>query len=214
MTWLRDDRPWGLAAAVAALIVAALTLALQAPAAAQEPIVGQVPASGVAFLVAANDTTAEELATNLGAQGCAATTIAVTSAGAWLIHVPGAPAFVNAAFPPAVLAGQPFAVLCAAPGAGSGVHGIALAGPQCPVEMAGVPCPDLPVDVDLAFRQGATTVATVQTGNDGKFSVPLPPGTYQVTTTGSLFPSLAPLEVTVPVDGYTWLELRLDTGIR
>jgi hypothetical protein len=96
----------------------------------------------------------------------------------------------------------------------SGVSGLALAGPQCPVEIAGQPCPDLPVDVTLAFSQGGATVATVETGSDGTFALDLAAGTYEVTTTGAMLPSLGATEVTVPAGSHAWVELHLDTGIR
>jgi hypothetical protein len=349
-------------------LLAAIVLAPRPAGAQQPPVVGDVPSEGVAFLVVGVDATPTNLAVSLADLGCAATTIGVTQAGTWSLYVPGAPEFVNAAFPGSLVAGTPFAVRCtpsaaalafdlleatgtgsggpppaglamlvdartgghtgfdrfvvefaegvipgydiryvttpqftcgagfevtppgnawlsvkleparinddlgqlsipsrtldpnlpaliaaeeicgfegqviwllgldeqqpfqltlladparlvidiphAAPAAASGASGIALAGPQCPVEIQGQPCPDEPVDVTLAFSQGTTTVATVQTASDGAFSVDLPAGTYNVTTTGPQLPSLGPTQVTVPSGAHAWLELHLDTGIR
>jgi hypothetical protein len=342
-----------------------LAIGIAQPARAQQSIVvGNVPSEGVALLVTGAPVTADELAAALEGLGCAPVAIAVTEAGAWLVHVPGAPAFVNAAFPASLPAGKPFAVRCtpalaaqafdllaaSGPGSGaliatlsdaragahtgfdrfviefadenvpgyqieyvtdpqftcgagfevtsagnaalriklqtarinddqgqltipsrtlmpnlpelldaqeicgfegdvtwllglanqrpfqlqllsdparlvidiphasvatsSGVSGIALAGPQCPVVIQGQPCPDKPVDVTLAFSQGASTVGTVQTGVDGTFALDLPAGTYDVTTVGAVLPSLAATQVTVPAGSHAWLELHLDTGIR
>lgn len=343
----------------------ALLIAVSLPrtATAQQPIVvGEVPQQGVAILTTGAEVTPADLIAALNALGCAATSLGITDAGVWQIHVPGAPAFVNASFPTSLAEGRGFVVLCTpsaaaqafvhleASGAGSGtatltdvrtgahpgfdrfviefadevvpgyqieyvdtpqftcgagfevtpagtawlrvrlefatisddqgmltipsttltpglpelleaeeicgfegevtwllglaeerpfqltflsdparlvidlphastptmsgVSGLALAGPQCPVEVLGQPCPDLPVDVTLAFSQGATTVATVQTGAAGTFALDLPAGTYTVASTASPFPTLAAQEVTVPASSHAWLELRLDTGIR
>jgi hypothetical protein len=96
----------------------------------------------------------------------------------------------------------------------SGVSGVAFAGPQCPVIIQGQPCPDLPVSVGLSFKQAGVIAGTVTTGPDGQFALDLAPGTYEVTSTGAVLPSLPPQEVTVPTGSHAWLELRLDTGIR
>ena len=354
---------------VFAALVLALLLGLAAgtsrTASAQQPVVvGDVPAEGVAILQTGAAATPAELTASLADLGCAAVGIAIAEGGAWLIHIPGAPAFVNAAFPASLPAGQLFLVRCqpslagqqfnlleasgtgnssfvatltdaragghagfdrfvvefedgalpgyeieyvttpqftcgagfevtpagnaalqikletarinddngqltipsrslapnfpalleaqeicgfegqviwllgldseqpfqlqiltnpsrlvidvphSTPATASGVSGLALAGPQCPVQIAGQPCPDLPVDVMLAFGQGGTTVATVQTGADGGFALDLAAGTYGVTVVGGILPSLGPTEVVVPAGRHAWVELHLDTGIR
>jgi len=350
---------------LALVLGVAIAFGATRPASAQQAIVvGNVPSEGVAILVTGAPTTVTALEQALGDLGCAPVGIAITEGGAWLIYIPTAPAFVNAAFPAALPAGQGFVVRCTpslaaqrfdlltASGAGtaaliatltdaragghsgfdrfviefadeeipgyqieyvttpqftcgagfpvtttgnavlrvklatarinddqgqlsipsrtltpnlpellqaeeicgfegdvtwllslqakrpfqlqllsaparlvidvphasvatvSGLSGIALAGPQCPVVILGQPCPDQPIDVTLAFSQGATTVGTVQTGSDGTFELDLPPGTYTVTTVGGFLPSLTATQVTVPATSHGWLELHLDTGIR
>jgi hypothetical protein len=349
---------------ILALLLAVVGWTARSAGAQQPTIVGDVPSEGVAILQTSTATTPAELTTSLIDLGCAPVGIAIADGGAWLIHIPGAPAFVNATFPATLPAGQLFLVRCEAssaaqqfnlleasgPGSGplvatltdartgghagfdrfvvefadeavpgyqieyvtelqftcgagfevtsagnaalrikletarinddegqltipsrtltpnlpalldaqeicgfegqvvwllgldseqpfqlqlltnparlvidipraaptiaSGVSGLALAGPQCPVVMADQPCPDLPVDVTLAFGQGGSTVSTVETGSDGTFALDLPVGTYDVTTVGGFLPSLGATEVTVPAGSHAWLELHLDTGIR
>lgn len=100
--------------------------------------------------------------------------------------------------------------------ADSGIRGRALAGPQCPVEVAGSPCPDLPY-------RGTVVAVDVETGDDvqvetdeeGRFEIALPPGTYEVTIvpgSGAMFAK--PRTVTVSASSFTEITLAVDTGIR
>ena len=77
------------------------------------------------------------------------------------------------------------AVALAACGAGaaapsdSGIKGLVLIGPMCPVVQAGVPCPDQPFQAKITVRKaGGKVVATVRSGTDGRFRVNLAPGRY------------------------------------
>jgi hypothetical protein len=103
-----------------------------------------------------------------------------------------------------------------APGA-SGVRGTAHVGPTCPVERT----PPDPACADRAYA-GAFVVETVggnritefTTGSDGSFAVSLPPGSYQVRLRdANAMPSMAPQPFTVR-DGWSLLDLALDSGIR
>lgn len=76
-------------------------------------ISGDVPMSGFGLLQVTAATTPPELLTALVAQGCAPVSIAVTQQGSFITYIPGAPAFVNAAFPTSMEAGAAFAVRCA-----------------------------------------------------------------------------------------------------
>jgi Carboxypeptidase regulatory-like domain len=108
---------------------------------------------------------------------------------------------------------------CGGPGAGSGSSGIrgqALAGPQCPVEVEGSPCPDAPwqgtivaVDVDSGDR------STVESDVDGRFRLALEPGTYELTIGSDGTPPFAkPQRVSVREGEYTDVTIAVDTGIR
>lgn len=98
----------------------------------------------------------------------------------------------------------------------SGVRGRALAGPQCPVEMAESPCPDLPWEgtvVATATDSGETFTAS--TDADGRFEIPLSPGTYEVTIDAASTPPTAePQTVTVEEGSFTEIDVFVDTGIR
>jgi hypothetical protein len=98
----------------------------------------------------------------------------------------------------------------------SGIRGRALAGPQCPVEIVGTPCPDEP-------WQGTVVAIEVQTGDrhttesdaDGRFELALGPGTYELTIASDGGPPTAkPQTVVVAAGAVTRVTLLVDTGIR
>ena len=99
---------------------------------------------------------------------------------------------------------------------GSGVRGTVLAGPQCPVERAGSPCPDQPVAGALVrATQDGTVVATDRTDTDGRFSIALDPGTYRLTVETSVgIGPPSPVSVDVGSGGYATATISVDTGIR
>jgi hypothetical protein len=98
----------------------------------------------------------------------------------------------------------------------SGIRGQALAGPQCPVEMANSPCPDLPWDGSVvATDTSSGDEFTATTDTDGRFELSLEPGTYEVTIDAATSPPTAePQIVTVEGGTFTEIEVFVDTGIR
>ena len=98
----------------------------------------------------------------------------------------------------------------------SGIRGQALAGPQCPVEIQGSPCPPVPYEgtvVATDVESGAEY--TVDTDADGRFELPLEPGTYEVSIVSETSPPFAkPQTVTVEPDSFTEITVSVDTGIR
>lgn len=74
---------------------------------------GSVPDEGIGVLVAQEPATPESVVTTLNSGGCAALSIWVTLDGVMLGYRRGAPAFVNAGFPPSISAGTPFIAVCA-----------------------------------------------------------------------------------------------------
>jgi hypothetical protein len=99
----------------------------------------------------------------------------------------------------------------------SGIEGIVLLGPLCPVERADSPCPDKPIaseiSVTAASGQG---FADGRSGADGRYRIDLPPGVYTVTARGigqSLQVGKA-VSVTVRSSEFTHLDLMVDSGIR
>ena len=99
---------------------------------------------------------------------------------------------------------------------GSGVRGRALAGPQCPVEMAESPCPDLPWEgTVVATETESGETFTTSTDADGRFELSLAPGTYDVTIDAASTPPTAePQRVTVEDGSFAEIEVFVDTGIR
>ena len=100
----------------------------------------------------------------------------------------------------------------------TGVRGVVLAGPQCPVETVASPCPDRPlpqVPVRLSNEAGAQ-VGEVTTDERGRFSVSVPPGSYLVEAiVGPSGPvSAEPVRVTVGEVGFVEVTVHVDTGIR
>jgi hypothetical protein len=96
----------------------------------------------------------------------------------------------------------------------AGVQGVVRVGPGCPVEQAGNPCPDRPLAAELEFVQGSEVVATVRSGEDGRFRVALTPGSYTIRCGRSGLPSLRPVRVTVPPRAFASVTLTFDSGIR
>jgi hypothetical protein len=100
---------------------------------------------------------------------------------------------------------------------GTGVRGTAHVGPTCPVERT----PPDPACADRAYAGrfvvetvGGNRVAEFTSASDGSYSVALPPGSYQVRLVdGNAMPSMAPQPFTVR-DGWSQLDLALDSGIR
>jgi hypothetical protein len=102
----------------------------------------------------------------------------------------------------------------------SGIEGVALAGPQCPVERAGSPRPDKPVKVRIkVLAAGQSDIAADElTAADGTFRIGLLPGGYHVTAgpadSGGLFPVCTPQDATVPNHDWAQITIHCDTGIR
>lgn len=102
------------------------------------------------------------------------------------------------------------------PDAEQGIEGIALIGPQCPVQTLEDPCPDLPHDALVTVRtRGGAVVTRFRTGEDGRFRVGLRPGRYTlVPERGDPFPVASDMDVDVVAGAYTEVVLLFDTGIR
>ena len=108
---------------------------------------------------------------------------------------------------------------CGGEGAGDGTTGIrgqVLTGPQCAVEMAESPCPDLPWEGTVVATDTASGEEfTVTTDAEGRFELTLAPGTYEVSVdVGSAPPTVDPQTVTVDSSAFAVVDLFVDTGIR
>jgi hypothetical protein len=97
-----------------------------------------------------------------------------------------------------------------------GVRGRVTAGPTCPVERQGTPCPPAPWTGTV--RATATDGSTFDTTTDaqGAYMLQLPDGTYTVTavTNGGGPPTASPVTVTVVGATMQALDLQVDTGLR
>jgi len=96
----------------------------------------------------------------------------------------------------------------------SGIQGIVRVGPTCPVEQAESPCPDRPLSTELQVVRGSEVVATVRSGQDGRFRVALEPGSYTIRSANGGIPILRPVPVKVPPHAFASVMLTLDSGIR
>ena len=95
------------------------------------------------------------------------------------------------------------------------VRGIVLSAPSCPVERVGSPCPPRPVaraSVQLLAANDAQV--EVVTGADGRFSVTVAPGPYEVTATNPGIRTTARTRVTVSPGATASVRLVVDSGIR
>jgi hypothetical protein len=125
---------------------------------------------------------------------------------------PGAPP-TTAPLPPTT---APTTTTPAPAPAGTGAYGYVTAGPTCPVERAGQPCPPAPVTAHVQAQDpSGRTVAATDTDSHGRYQLVLPPGPYTLTaTTGSTYPRCPPVQVTVRAGTATRADISCDTGIR
>jgi len=105
------------------------------------------------------------------------------------------------------------------PGASTtGVRGVVLLGPMCPVETPTSPCPDRPMTgTDVEVLRGGDVVARVTTDAEGRFEVPVPSGDYSVRAVladGGPGMSVQPVDVTVTEGSYVEVTVSVDSGIR
>ena len=90
------------------------------------------------------------------------------------------------------------------------------AGPTCPVERIGHPCPPESVSATVqAQTSHGHVVASTHTDTDGRYRLQLRPGTYTlVAVTPKPLPRCTPAKVTVIAAHTTTAAISCDTGIR
>jgi hypothetical protein len=89
-------------------------------------------------------------------------------------------------------------------------------GPVQPVCQVDVPCEE-PFSAGFTVRLGSRRVTTFRSDSQGRFAVPLAPGTYTIVPAPDaplLSPSQQAKLVTVGPDSVTVVQLDFDTGIR
>lgn len=101
----------------------------------------------------------------------------------------------------------------------SGVRGVVLLGPTCPVER--IPpdpqCADRPYETAITvYRAGASAAFAIgKSDTSGAFVFSLPPGSYMLKAAGgTMLPRCNPTNVTVGPSGYATTTISCDTGIR
>ena len=100
--------------------------------------------------------------------------------------------------------------------AASGIRGLVLLGPTCPVEPSDGSACVTPYAATIAVLDDAeTTVATIRSGPDGRFEVALPPGHYLlVPASGDPLPTAEPVGVVVEPGEFVVVQIDYDSGIR
>lgn len=108
----RALRPFALAALLLIGVMSGAVPGDRTAGAQTPPFSGVLPAEGVALLAVTDATSSADLAAALHAQGCGVRALVIYEDGRPRLYTPGAPAFVNAAFPVTLPAGQLFLVRC------------------------------------------------------------------------------------------------------
>jgi hypothetical protein len=101
----------------------------------------------------------------------------------------------------------------------SGIEGLVVIGPTCPIERDDETCPDEPLAATLTVqeRESGRAVQTLRSAADGHFRANLAPGDYllvPVSPNPGVPPYAEPIEVTVEPDRYTNVTVTYDSGIR
>jgi hypothetical protein len=111
---------------------------------------------------------------------------------------------------------EPTTTLAPPPPPGTGVYGMVVAGPTCPVQRVGQPCPPQPVAAEIDARDpNGHTVATTRSDSAGRYRLSLAPGSYiLVVVTGAVFPRCPATPVTVTSGPPVRQDINCDTGIR
>jgi hypothetical protein len=95
------------------------------------------------------------------------------------------------------------------------VHGTVVAGPTCPVERAGHPCPPRPVVAMIQATEGTRVVASTRSASDGRYRLALPAGSYTISAvTPTPLPRCGAQPAAVAAGADVEVTLTCDTGIR
>lgn len=100
----------------------------------------------------------------------------------------------------------------------NGIKGIVVASPICPVQKEGDDsCNDKPVEANIIVKnKKKNTMKTLETLDDGSFSVNLSPGNYVIYTDpdGNGIRQSKPEYIKVEEGKFADVTVRIDTGIR
>jgi hypothetical protein len=102
-----------------------------------------------------------------------------------------------------------------APGNASGIFGTVTAGPTCPVEQVGSPCPPAPWVGTVRATDDSGHGTETRTDDGGNFTLTLEPGSYEVVAvTDGGPPTGQPVTIDVQAGQPIRVNLTVDTGIR
>ena len=128
------------------------------------------------------------------------------------------PAVAPTANPTAAPAPTAVSTLTPKSPSGSGIRGLVTRGPTCPgPQRPGQVCTQPYSATLVTTRRDGTEVARVTSGEDGRFTIDLPPGEYIIvpqTDPQSPFPRTGSVEATVQPGAFTEVDIEYDTGIR
>ena len=101
------------------------------------------------------------------------------------------------------------------PASSSGIFGTVTAGPTCPVERVGSPCPPAPWVGTVRATDDTGQGIETRTDATGNYTLTLEPGRYEVVAVTDGGPPTGQLVmIDVPVGPPIRLDLTVDTGIR
>lgn len=101
------------------------------------------------------------------------------------------------------------------PAAYGTIQGTVTAGPTCPVEQAGHPCPPRLVSGSVSARRADGTTLTATINTSGTYRIIVPTGSYTLNVqTGSFWPRCPPTKVAVATGTTMQANISCDTGIR
>lgn len=113
----------------------------------------------------------------------------------------------------AVFVASTIVAACGSDAPTSTVTGLVQAGPSCPVEQPGRPCPPTPVTAPVVVTHDGSVVVRVTADAEGRFRVDLEEGVYTIEVLTAGLPSCPPTDLTVgpaPVA----VTIDCDSGIR
>ncbi len=99
----------------------------------------------------------------------------------------------------------------------SGIQGVVLRGPMCPVVRLGEECGDAPYETEVVVSRATPykVFATMKSDRDGKFLINLPPGDYLVSASNEgISKTCDTVSVTVSPEELKNITISCDTGIR
>jgi hypothetical protein len=99
---------------------------------------------------------------------------------------------------------------------GSGIYGRVLLGPPCPIALERPTCSDRPLRASFAVSRasGGKRVATVRSGQDGRFRRAIEPGIYRLNPRPTGRAIGTPVKVRVPAGQYVRVTIRYHANNR